>query len=307
MADLSDVERALVATLGAALFPSISYQPGDYQPSAASAPNMTLPSAASGPVVTKLYRGWPESANLNADLALARAHVSVFPEPITRVVSRWFPAGTQHVVTANVPTITATVAGSVVTLGGTVTAGNVVGIQAGAPLKAYAYIAQTGNALATVASALAAKISGATVAGAAITLPTGLNIAARVMVPQTVYTIVRQQQQGLRVSIWAPTPSARDALASLCDNALASLKAASGQFTRFMPVNTYEAAKVDYRSTFTNDMPARDRVWRRDLCYTIEYPTCFIESDPTVLFEGGTLTIAPPSGATQQMGAIAPN
>jgi hypothetical protein len=295
MADMSDVERALVATLGAALFPSISYQSGDYQPS-----------AASGSIVTKLYRGWPESANLNADLALGRAHVSIFPEPITRVVSRWFPAGTQQVVTAYVPTITATVSGSVVTLGGTVTAGNVVGIQCGSPLKAYAYIAKSSDTLATCATALAAKVSGATSAGAAITLPTGLYIAARVMVPQTVYTVMRQQQQGLRVSVWAPTPSARDALASLCDNALASLKAATGQFTRFMPVNSYEAAKVDYRSTFTNDMPARDRVWRRDLCYTIEYPTCFIENDPAVLFEGGTLTLGPLTGATQQMGAIAP-
>ena len=293
MADLSDIEASLVTLIGKALFPTIVYLPGDYQTSATG-------------TVVKLYRGWPETANLDADLMAGRAHVSLFSDPgMTRNVSRWFSEPVT--VSAVAPTIAATAAGAVVTLSGTVTAGNVVGLQGGSPLRAYAYICQAGDTLATAAAALAAKIAGATVSGVVITMPTALNVAARTMNPQTVMTVTRQQEQGLRVSVWAPTPQARDALVSLIDNALAGMKNANGFLTRFFGVGAYESARLVYRTSYTNDMPSRDRAWRRDLCYTVEYPTTLIESDPIMLFGGGIETIGNPAAATQQIGALPPS
>jgi hypothetical protein len=273
MADLSDVENALVAIVAGALFPS-AYLPGAYQASAVG-------------TVCKLYRGWPESANLNADMALGRAHVSVFSDPgMTRNVSRW-PINTVQI-SAFTPTLTVAVSGATVTIGGTVTAGNVVGLQFGKPSAAYAYAALSTDTLATIAAAIVAKIPGATSSGAVITLPTVLGVGAGVMVLQNALTVTRQQEQGIRVSIWAPTPAARDNIAAVIDNALACLKnAISGAPTRFFPVGSSEFARLAYRTTYSNDMPARDRIWRRDLCYTVEYPTTLIEQDPAVLFAGG--------------------
>lgn len=289
MADLSDVENSLVALIATALFPTITYLPGDMQASATG-------------VATKLYRGWPESAMLTADVLQSRAHVSIFSEPgMTRNVSRWFPD--QEQVATVTPTITTTVSGVTVTLAGTITAGNVVGVQTGAPISAYAYMTQAGDTLATAATALAAKIPGATASGAVITLVTPLNIRAAVMVPQPVMTVTRQQEQGLRVSVWAPTPQARDALASLIDGAISGMKSASGFLTRFFPVGAYEAARIVARTTYTNDMPARDRIWRRDLCYTVEYPTTLLEQDPQALFVGGTATLGS-TGTTHQISVV---
>ena len=293
MADLSDVESALVSLISSALFPGITYLQGDYQPSAVT-------------TVCKCYRGWPESANLDADLRLGRAHVSVFPEKgMTRNVSRWFFEPVT--ISAVAPTIAATVAGAVVTLSGTVTAGNVVGLQASSPLRAYAYVCQAGDTLATAAAALAAKVSGATASGAVITLPISLNLTAATMNPQSVLTVTRQQEQGVRVSVWAPTPDARDAIVSLIDNALAGLKNANGFLTRFFAVGAYESARLAYRASYTDDIPARDLIWRRDLCYTVEFCTTLIESDPIMLFGGGIETIGNPAAATQQIGALPPS
>lgn len=283
MADLSSVESALVGIIASALFPNLNpYLQGDYQP------------CAIGQTV-KLYRGWPESANLNADMALGRAHVSVFSDPgMTRNVTRWM-APQATVVTANTATITATVSGATVTLGGTITAGNVVGIQCGASLASYAYAVQAGDTLATVAAALASKIAGASYVGSVITLPTALYVSAATMVPQTAYTVTRQQEQGIRVSVWASKPSDRDAISGLLDASLANLKNAAGGLTHFFPVGAYEAARLVYRTTYVNDIPSRDRIWRRDLCYTVEYATTLIEQDPSMLFGIGTIT---PSGSS---------
>ena len=293
MSDLSDVENAIVARIGAALFPTITYLPGDYQTSATG-------------TIVKAYRGWPESANLNADLLAGKAHVSVFSDPgMTRNVSRWFTEQTQVATVA--ASIHAFASGSIVTLSGTVTAGNVVGLQAGSPLRAYAYICQSTDTLATAAAAIAGKVSGATSLGPVITMPTGLNLSAATMAPQPVLTVTRQQEQGVRISVWAPSPQARDAIVGLIDNALAGMKNAAGFQTRFFAVGTYESARLSYRTSYTNDMPARDRIWRRDLCYSVEYPTTLIESDPIMLFGGGTETIGNPAAATQQIGALPPS
>lgn len=289
MADISDIEAALVTLIATAIFPSITYLPGDVQASATGTP-------------IRLYRGWPESAMLNADVLQSRAHVSVFSEPgMTRNVSRWFPDPEQ--VATVTPTITATVSGVTVTLAGTITAGNVVGVRFGSPVAAYAYIVQAGDTLTAVAAALATKAGGSSV-GAVLTLPSPINAASATMTPQPVATVTRQQEQGIRVSIWAPTPQARDGISSAIDSAISGLRNANGFFTRFFSVGTYEAARIVARTTYTNDMPARDRIWRRDLCYTVEYPTTLLEQNPQALFVGGPMWA---QGTLSQLGVVEPS
>jgi hypothetical protein len=136
VADLADVERALVGIAAGALFPT-TYVPGAYGTSVAG-------------TICKIYRGWPTQESLVADMVAGKVHVSVFPEAgMTRNVSRWWPEADQ--VGTVSPTISTSVAGSVVTLAGTITAGNVVGIQSGKPAKACAYIVQASDTLTSIA------------------------------------------------------------------------------------------------------------------------------------------------------------
>jgi hypothetical protein len=310
MADLSDVEKALVSTIASALFSS-TYQPGAAQASLAMAP---WPPAGPGqtpaapvPVTVRLYRGWPETATLEADLAAGKAHVSVFPmDGVTRDTSRFWPRPVQ---TASIPaTVTATVSGSTVTIGGSITAGNVVGIQIGPARnpQAYAYVVQASDTLASVAAALGAKITGATVSGAVITLPSALNLTAGSFALQPALTEVRRQMQGFRVSAWCPTPAARDAICKLIDCGLAGLRDSHGNLTRFLVLPDNSTAWIKYTHTGPNDYPARDRVWRRDLCYGLEYPSTILEQDPTMLFGGGQLTVTN-SGQVIDFGASSPS
>src|SRR5690242_5324466 len=108
MADLSDVESALVAQIAVALFPS-AYLPGAYTTSNAG-------------LTCKLYRGWPEQTNLQTDLAAGKAHVSIYSDPCaSRITTRYERQWQQTI--AGVPTLTASVSGADVTFGGTGGAG----------------------------------------------------------------------------------------------------------------------------------------------------------------------------------------
>ena len=143
----------------------------------------------------------------------------------------------------------------------------------------------------TVATTLAGAITGASASGAVLTLPTSLNAAATVVADTTALREMRRQEQGVRVSIWAPTPAVRDALASACDLAMASLTDAHGNITEFIPLQLGDSVRVRYRSTFTDDKPGKAHVWRRDICYLTEYPTTVAQAFPLMLFGGGKLTV----------------
>jgi hypothetical protein len=313
MADLSDVEGSLVSTIASILF-SGSYLPGAYQASLALAPwppagpSQSPPSAV--PVVVRLYRGWPESAVLQADLAAGKAHVSVYPlDGVTRDTSRYWPCPAQTTsVSATVTLYVGFPSPQTVYVGGSVTAGNVVGIQLGPENnpQAYAYVVQGSDTLDSIAATMAGKIPGASASGQVITLPNTLNLAAGAFALQPELTEVRRQLQGFRVSTWCPTPAARDAICSLIDGGLAGLKDSYGNFTRFMPLSDGSTAWIKYQHTGSNDYPARDRVWRRDICYGLEYPTTILEQDPTLLFGGGSLTIEN-SDQVVDFGALPPS
>jgi hypothetical protein len=295
MADAADVERALVSTIAGALFTGGGYQPGAY---AASGVTATPPATAQAPspsaaaLNVKLYRGWPEAANLDADMKAGNCHVSIYPERgMTRNVSRYFPV-TAPLGPTVPPTITVTVSGGEVTLGGTITAGNVVGVSWGpsALQAAYAYAVQAGDGLASVAAALA-TLSGGTAVGNVLTLPSALNAKAATMAPQSVWTELRRQEQGFRVSVWGPFPDARDELAAAVDVALANLRNSAGALSRFMTLADGSAAKVLYGGSFSDDMPSRVRVWRRDLRYMVEFPTTLIQQQPLMLFGATVLQL----------------
>ena len=278
MGDLADVEDAFVAALVPALFPT-----GGYATGAASIAGLP----------TLLYRGWPVTAQLDADLLAGKAHVTVFPETgMTRLTTRYTPAWFNS--TAGVPTLTASVAGQVVTFGGTGGAGQVAAVQFGASAMPRAYAVRLGanDTPSTVAAALAAKISGSSAVGAVLTIPTAFVIQATVAADTTAMREVRRQEQGVRVSVWTPTPDARDALAGAVDLALANMLDSNGEPSEFLALPDGSAVRVRYRRNFTDDKPGKDHLWTRQLCYTAEYGTTAVQAFPLMLFGGGLLNPA---------------
>ena len=310
MADLSGVETALVSTLAAGLFSS-AYLPGAYQTSTAG-------------ISTKVYRGWPEAANLDAGLKNGAAHVSVFPESgMTRLTTRFRPEW--FIPLASVPTVTATVSGSAVTIGGVVGAAQVVSITIGtgnsatyypfriwgvAPGEGYSQggvwygtLGAYATTLEALAASLTSAIPGATLSGRVITIPTTLTVTANVLMDATALREVRRQEQGFRISVWAPNPLARDSLCSLVDQAIAGLVNANGEPTEFVTLANGETMRVRYRSTTVNDAPSKDRLWRRDICVTVEYATTVSQLFPLA----GAINVSlNGNGAVTSFGAVNP-
>ena len=133
MADEADVEVALVNVVAAALYPNGI--------SGASVP---------GPDC-RIYRGWPISAALDADLAAGTVNVTVFPSAgmgrtMTRFMEQWIGAPA-------VPTLTTSVAGTTVSFAGSADVGQIAGILVDG--ASYAYRTQVGDTPASVAANLA--------------------------------------------------------------------------------------------------------------------------------------------------------
>ena len=203
MADQSDVEVALVNVISAALYPSGT--------GSASVP---------GPDC-RIYRGWPNSAALDADLAADKINVTVFPgggmsRTTTRYAEHWMGAPTQ-------PALTVAVNGTSVTFGGAADVGEIAGILVDG--KGYAYRTQVGDTPQLVAANLASMARNNSIvqlSHCTLTIAGAGNLVARVVADAQVQQEVRRQEQSFRVTCWCPTPAARDATAGAIDQSLSS-------------------------------------------------------------------------------------
>ncbi len=251
MADIIDVQNALVAIAAQTLYPN-----GTAQPSAVTAP-------------VRIYPGWPISASLDADLLVGTCHVSVFPATAERNTSRYPKDWLTQ--TINTSTLTMTISSQTVTVGGTIPPStnphNVMVLADGQP---YAYAVQTTDTLTSIATALAAliavSISGTTSNGAVITFPAAARIeAARVGITGTMIREIRRQERQFQITAWADTPVHRDAIAQTIDVALAAIE--------FLTMADGYAARLIYRGSTVVDAQQKAGLYRRDLIYTVEYAT----------------------------------
>lgn len=249
MADLTDVSDALVALIAAAMYPA-----GTSQPSATG-------------VQTIVYAGWPQASQLDADLAgipkgAGRMHITVFPTKTEKNNTR-YPQDLQ-VQSITSATLTLTVNGQQITIGGTVSLPQNVALLIGA--QAYTYAMQQGDTLASIAAALAALVPSATASSAVITIPAGSIIrAARAGGSGTEISEIRRQQRVFQITIWADTPDNRRAAAKVIDPMLSALE--------FITLADDSAARIIYQSSCDDDMPQKANCYRRDMLYQIEYAT----------------------------------
>lgn len=277
MADLSDVENGLVALLATSLLP-VGYRTGD-----AVASNL-------GPRL-RIYRGWPNGADLDTDLFAGQdgaqglsayiVNISVFPESggsrnTTRYERIWRDPNPLPL-----PTFTATVVANAVIFSGAVSSSQIAGLQVGTVLPPALYRLKATDTPSTVAAVLAGLMGGqgATVSGATVTFPTAAagKIVARTAQDAISMLEVRRQEQSFRITVWAPTPAIRDLIGSAVDNLLAIARSVS------FPDGTASSI-ITARGTSVDDVPEKASLWRRDFRYAIEYPTVQTQVFTPVLF-----------------------
>jgi hypothetical protein len=262
MADISDVEQAVTDLVTSSLYPE-----GGSQPSIVG-------------VLCRIYRGWPNAATLNADLSDGAVNVTIASDndsgrTTTRYLPRW-----QHTRTdpgANISAVDHTI-----TIAGSPAAGDVVGVIIdGVPC---AVRVQTGDSPELVASNLAQLIQSkkmASVQGARITVPGAASITARVVCDSPATFESRRQEKDLRITCWCPAPSVRDAVAAAIDAGINQIV--------FLPLPDPAQARIIYRNTANYDQAQNAMLYRRDLIYTVEYPTLITNQQPSMLFGASDL------------------
>jgi hypothetical protein len=260
MADESDVETTLVALSSAALYPN-----------GVGSPSVPGPDC-------RIYRGWPNSAALNADLTAGRINVTVFPAPgHARTTTRYTQPRSGSPIS---PTLTVAVAGTSVTFGGSAACGQVAGLLVGGRSgQSYAYRTQVGDTPALVAANLAVLARANAIvqlSGSTLTIPGVADLMARVVADGSTQQEIRRQERIFRVTCWCPTPTSRDATAIAIDLALAQ--------AIFITLTDGTMGKVTYAGTTVFDQSQDALLYRRDLLYQIEYPTIVNTSPPAMLF-----------------------
>ena len=263
MADQADVEAALATIAANAVYPQGT---------------QTVSAVGAG---VNIYRGWPVAPVLDTDLAAGMAHVSVSAtDAAVKNVTR-YPRVWQNL-TAATGTLAASVSGLEAAFFGTCSPGLLAGVLV--DNEAYPYAVQANDSAATVTSNLAALLrEGGWIveyAGTSLAVPEATRFTARVVAGAGALQEIRRQVQEFRVAIWCPCPALRDTIVPVTDAALMAndfIALADGSYGRIRFVNG-----------ITTDASADAALYRRDLIYTVEYPTTLAQATPAMLF--GTMT-----------------
>ena len=265
MADQSDVEAALVSLASAALYPN-----------GVGTPSLPGPEC-------RVYRGWPHSSALDADLVAGKINVTVFSaggsgKTTTRYAEQWMGA-------PRPPSMTVVVSGNSVTFGGMATPRQLAGILV--DQRSYVYRPREGDNPDLVAANLAVMAREAAIVqlkGATLTIPGAGQLSARVVADAAVQRETRRQQQIFRISCWCATPSARDTTAAAIDQVFSGMT--------FIALTDGSQARLRYAGTEEFDQSQDARLYRRDLLYEIEYPTILSATQPAMLFGNLNLNAA---------------
>ena len=257
MADLSDVENALIGRLVSLLYPE-----GLDRPSTVGA-------------TCRIYRGWPSPASLNTDLSAGIANITVFPAATPdEILPRYFD---QTDVVPVSPRLSATVANNKVTLSGAADAGQTVGLLVdNLPITYRTVDADTPELVAANLAVAVAAIRAATYSGATITIPGARTVAVRISTPAKVIRQLRRQRKELQISCWCPSPALRDRLCATIDPGMAE--------SRFIALPDGSHSHIAFAGNHVFDQSQNASLYRRDLCYFCEYSIVSLETVPVMIF-----------------------
>jgi len=244
---------------------------------------IVYPNGKSNPSITgndvRIYPGWPLPASLDADLPQGISHVSIFTGGSVRNTTRFQPK--QKVMSIVTPTLTLSVSGSNVTVGGAMpspfSAHNLALLVNNAP---YIYAVQSGDTMTSIATAIAALLNaqfpGTSSSGPVITLPAGLTpIVARVGTAGTVTTEWERNEEMFRISVWTSDFNVRATIG-------AAIRSAFAQIHDMTMVDGY-GANILFKDSRLIDEVQKERIYRRDLLYQVEYATTSTQQVATVV------------------------
>ena len=272
MADQSDVETALVSAIAATLYPQ-----GPSAPSLITAP-------------CRIYRGAPTSAALTADLAGGVVNVTITPEASGQENTTRYPDDPQ-LGTPVLPALTVAVAGQTATFAGSASLGQVAGLVV--DNMAVVHRTQAGDSPALVAATLASYLRTrrlALVSGATLTVPDATTLIGRVVADQVAYRETRRQRQHFKVSVWCPSADLRDRVATVVDQSLAA--------SLWLPLADGAAGYMRATASVVLEQSQVANLYRRDLTYSIEYPTIVATTLPAMIF--GDLRLTPADAGSVQ-------
>jgi hypothetical protein len=280
MADLSDVEAALVTIIGGIVYPN-----GASQPSVTGAP-------------AKIYGGWPQPGCIDSNLAANPpvTNISVYPAAMNRNTTRYLDEWLQ--VSMQTATLGLVIAGQTVTVVGVAPAAdnphNMVIFVNGKPYTYQASFVDSLNSIALkLAAVIAVDVPGTSAAGPAVTFPSSARIGAvRVGVTGVSSLATRNQEQVFQIGIWAATPVLRDLFAKTIDSALSQIR-------RFvLPDTSY--CRLIWKNSVQSDKWQKQALFRRDLFYTCEYATLYVETETqiTAIQENNSAAVAGVGPAT---------
>jgi hypothetical protein len=178
----------------------------------------------------------------------------------------------------NPVTLTASIIENQITIGGTISIGEVVmticdGVS-------YRYVEKTGDSVDSIAISIAALLPSATASNNVITVSNCKSLVVNIGGGGILAREVKRQKRQILIRIWisANTIGAindRSTLSSAIDSTLSDLE-------RFvLPDNTW--ARILYCSSKEQDMLELDNIYVRDLNYYVEYPTIVTTNSYTVL------------------------
>ena len=265
MAGVSQVLDALVTTAAAAVYPN-----GTAQPSVSTRG-------------VRVFPGWPLPNQIDRDLAAGVTNVSVYPTDTERVTTR-YPQD-WHQLSVSSPTLTLTVSGSTVTVGGTVSTPQNAALLVNG--KGYVRALSAGDNLASVATGLATLVNADTSAsssGPVISIPGATELVARVGVAGTSIRELKRQERTFQLSVWSPSHEDRETVADAVEVALAKLD--------FLTLADGSAGRCVYASSPMTDDFSRAGTYRKDLNYSVDFPTTETRTDAAVLVEDITVRSA---------------
>lgn len=245
MADLSDVTAAIATIVSNAIYPN----------------GTSSPSVSGGPV--RIAEGWPIPAQLDADLKVGTAQITIFPMAGNQSAT-YQPLNRYDIISQNAHGMTATVSNTQVTLSGTPSQNEYCTIIVdGTP---YSRSDVTAAAiLSELLSDILPKYPSASITGQTLTIPGSHIITARIGTTGVIGWTVHRQRVAIMVTVWASTPAVRTVLAAAADIALKQNNHLA------MPDTT--PAELCYERTNVVDNWETLTLYRRDLIYCAEYNT----------------------------------
>jgi len=246
MADIDDVSNAIASLVSTAIYPN-----GISQPSISGAQ-------------VRIFPGWPLPAQLDTDMAAGISNVSIFPmagataTPF-QILDEWYT------IVPPVHGMGVSVVGNAVTLTGTPGPTEFCAIVLD---NKYAF-SRTGSTSAAILSALLADIvaiyPSSSLLGNTLTIVGAAYVVPRIGAQGIIGRVVHRQRQGIMVTVWSPTPSARTVLASAVSVSLSA--------NVRVPLPDTSQMILVYNRTSVIDTWEALTVYRRDMIVDAEYAT----------------------------------